>query len=36
MAGFMRVGLSPLWGLFFLHHQPTAYAVSCILTPLRG
>src|SRR5882762_5075214 len=28
--------LSPRWGLFSSHFLPTACAVGCILTPLRG
>src|SRR5882762_7897945 len=28
--------LSPRWGLFSFHFLPTACAVGCILTPLRG
>jgi hypothetical protein len=28
--------MSPLWGLFSSRILPTAYAVGCILSPLRG
>jgi hypothetical protein len=32
----VRAGLSPRWGLSTSHSLPTACAVGCILTPLRG
>jgi hypothetical protein len=28
--------LSPRWGLLYIYFLPTAYAVGCILAPLRG
>jgi hypothetical protein len=32
----MKNILSPRWGLFIFHFPPRAYAVGCILSPLRG
>jgi hypothetical protein len=32
----VRAGLSPRWGFGPRHCLPTACAVGCILTPLRG
>ena len=32
----VRTNLSPRWGLSVSHTFPTACAVGCILTPLRG
>jgi hypothetical protein len=32
----VRTTLSPRWGCMIYHFSPTAYAVGCILTPLRG
>jgi hypothetical protein len=35
-AGHHGPTLTPLRGLFLSHSYPTAYAVGCILPPLRG
>ncbi len=33
---YVRTILSPLWGSLISYVTPTACAVGCILTPLRG